>query len=61
MIDYRPQWYEDAQPEAAHAASEIHDDDRPLTPAEVYVLVAIWALSVGCVLSLLWLAREMLR
>lgn len=52
-MDYRPAWYE-----AAHAASEITDepDEGPLSPAEVYVLVAIWALSGASTLSLIWWA-----
>ncbi len=52
--DYRPKWYEDVQPEAAHAASEIDDDDHsPLTPGEVYIIAAIWCLSAACAIALI--------
>ena len=55
-MDYRPKWYEEAQPEAASAVSDIQGDepdDGPLTPAEAYVMVAIWCLSAASAISLI--------
>ena len=60
-IDYRPQWYEDAQPEAAHAASEIQDKEAPPpsfpTAAEIYAIAAIVCLIVAAVVSAVLIVR----
>ncbi len=49
-----PPWdYEPTSLLAAHAASEWDDPpEPPMTPAEVYVMAAVWCLSLAAVLSL---------